>query len=152
MLTAERPIPTEMTPAREDTPPHSAAESGFSLIELLVVILIIGILAALALPAFVGQSDKAKDAEAKSTARNLVSQVEACYALTASYPRCESGAADLDMGGLEGAIANGAADGYKVTAVSATGNSFVITKSATGLARTCTDVGSTKGACYQGSW
>ena len=54
-------------------------EKGFTLIELLVVILIIGILAAIALPAFLNQRAKAQDTEAKSAARTAQTALETLY-------------------------------------------------------------------------
>jgi len=66
-------------------------ESGFSLIELLVVILIIGILAAIAIPSFLNQRGKGDDAEAKSVAISAAKAMETCSTeQNGSYSGCST--------------------------------------------------------------
>ncbi|HRP07207.1 MAG TPA: prepilin-type N-terminal cleavage/methylation domain-containing protein [Gemmatimonadales bacterium] len=58
---------------------------GFTLIELLIVVVIIGILAAIAIPKFAATKDKAKLASVKTDLRNLMTAQEAYFSDYSQY-------------------------------------------------------------------
>ncbi len=60
--------------------------SGFTLIEVLIVTMVIGLLAAIALPKFAGTREKAYDASAVADLRHLVQSSEAYFADHLQYP------------------------------------------------------------------
>jgi type IV pilus assembly protein PilA len=132
-------------------------EKGFTLIELLVVILIIGILAAIALPAFLGQRSKGQDADAKSNARNIVSHLESFYANEQTYTGADA-SNDVKKSGIavgpgKGEVALTLNDQtYTVVAYSQSDGKFTIAKDANGkITRSCDKKGD--GACpSDGSW
>ena len=139
---------------------------GFTLIELLVVILLLGVLAAIAIPAYMDHQKKGKDSEAQSNARNLVSRVELCFATEENYEHCNThekigGDTNLPYGTGPGqvSIVESTPDSYKVTAVSksesdGSRHTFTIHHTIAGVNdKTCTaGDGNNKGSCKNGAW
>jgi type IV pilus assembly protein PilA len=60
-------------------------DKGFTLIELMVVVLIIAILLAIAIPTFLGAQNKAKDRSAQSSARNSLTNAKTIFADSGDY-------------------------------------------------------------------
>jgi type IV pilus assembly protein PilA len=132
-------------------------EKGFTLIEILVVILIIGILAAIAIPAFLNQRGKAQDTEAKVQVRTMQTAEESLYVADQSYvlgnlAKLQAIESTLASGKAIPAVTVAAADTYSVQSTSVTGNVYTITKANNGaLSRACTTGGSF-GCPSGGSW
>jgi general secretion pathway protein G len=70
---------------------NAKPKAAFSLVEIMVVVIIIGILAATIIPQFVGSSKDAKVAAAKASISELESAVERFYVQMDRYPTADEG-------------------------------------------------------------
>jgi type II secretory pathway pseudopilin PulG len=120
---------------------------------------IIGLLAAIGLPTFLGQVDQGRDAAAKSDAAMVASMADRCAVESTDYRRCDTesevagapGASGLDWGPGRGQVevATATEGTYRVVARSRSGNEFTVFRNSSGTAlRTCTTGGD--GGCPAG--
>lgn len=141
---------------------RSHSESGFTLVELLVVMLIIGLLAAIAIPAFFNQRDKAKDASAKEAVRTAQTAIET-YSTdnNGSYAGAAIGAAGDNLNVIEPTLndvgtrasVTSTANSYTVEVDSTfAGNSFRITRNSGGDSDYTCNVAAAAGCPSTGIW
>ena len=89
---------------------------GFTLIELLIVVVIIGILAAIAIPKFSATREKAYFAAMKSDLKNLASQQEIYYADSYSYTTDEGVLCFVESEGVTVTVGAADASGWSASA------------------------------------
>jgi type IV pilus assembly protein PilA len=137
---------------------HRTGQEGFTLPELLVVCVIVGALAAIALPKFLGQRNNGQDADAKHNARTVATMVEACSTEDDDYRLCDDPTdlrdSNVPFGSSPGAVEVDAprAREYTITAHSRSGTDFVLARLSSGQHdHTCTRWG--EGGCGDdGHW
>ncbi|HEX4435627.1 MAG TPA: type II secretion system protein [Solirubrobacteraceae bacterium] len=152
-----------MSPSRTG---RQRAQDGFSLIELLVVILVIGVLAAIAIPVFLNQKGKAVDASGREEAR-AGAQAAETYSTdhSGNYGGLEpkslheyESSLQVEAGNNNSFLSNATSQeggkGYTVTATTTGGDTFTWAKNSKGeITRTCeVKAGNSKGGCQTGSW
>jgi type IV pilus assembly protein PilA len=141
-------------------PARINSERGSTLIELITVMAIVGILSAIGLPSFLGQTSKGQDAKAKSAANTASKAAETFFTDSESYEDMDADALRKieptlkeEEGSTLTVTVSGGGKGYTVSVVSNGGNTFSIKRSDSsgGTTQACTTAGR-DGCRAGGTW
>ncbi|MGQ0519802.1 MAG: prepilin-type N-terminal cleavage/methylation domain-containing protein, partial [Actinomycetota bacterium] len=92
-------------------------EEGFTLIELMVVVLIIAILLAIAIPTFLGARDRANNRAAQSSARNSLTAAKVLFTDDQDYLTATPGNLDVEEPSLDHVDGATASTDFKMVSV-----------------------------------
>lgn len=100
-------------------------QKGFSLLELMIVVAIIGILAAIAIPSYQSYVQKARRADAQAALTEMAQAMEAAYARNFSYENQAAGPADTGTP-TAAILRSSSVDFYTLTISAAAKNSYTL--------------------------
>lgn len=135
---------------------YKLKQQGFTIVELLIVIVVIGILAALVITTFTGIQQKARNTERETDIKALQGQIEAYYAQNGKYPTLanlnDTTFRSASMKGLDAEALKDPKGSAQTLVAAAAANSYAYTVTPSGCDNSATDCsGYTLTATYEGT-
>lgn len=118
-------------------------QNGFTLIELMVVVAIIGVIAGIAYPSYLKSMQKGRRAEAKSELTRLSQALERCYSSYGTYKNASCSTVEDSSGNFLSGLQSSPNKYYNMTASVLSGTAYTLTATAVSTGPQAKDTGCT---------